>query len=78
MIRFFLFCILLIGNISLLSKDTTLFKIVTSPVAIKILTKVNGNVVVSRHDGVFEFDGEKFIKTNIQEKNLKLLFNKFN
>lgn len=75
MIRLLLFCILLIGNISLLSKDTTLFKIVTSPVAIKILTKVNGNVVVSRHDGVFEFDGEKFIKTNIQEKNLKILFN---
>jgi hypothetical protein len=60
-------------NVFLFGGDTTLYKIVTSPTSIRILTKVNGKVIVSRHDGVFEFDGENFIKTSIEEKNLKII-----
>lgn len=65
----------MLSNLLLSGKDTTLYKIVTSPVSVRIITKVNGKVVVSRHDGVFEFDGENFIKTNIKEKNLKITHN---
>ena len=73
MFKFNLFCIFLMTNVFLFGGDTTLYKIVTSPTSIRILTKVNGKVIVSRHDGVFEFDGENFIKTSIEEKNLKII-----
>jgi len=70
MFKFNLFCVFLLINISSFARDTTLYKIVSSPKPIKLLTKVSGKIVVSRYDGVFEFDGENFIKTDFKVKNL--------
>jgi hypothetical protein len=51
-------------------KDTTLYKIVTSPKPIKSLSNKNGRILVVRYDGVFEFDGDNFFKTNIKEEEI--------
>jgi hypothetical protein len=48
---------------------------VSSPKPIKLLTKVSGKIVVSRYDGVFEFDGENFFKTKIKEEKIEVTKN---
>jgi hypothetical protein len=62
-------------NIPLFGRDTTLYKIVTSTKPIRNLTKLNGNIIVTRYDGVFEFDGENFFKTKIKEESIKVKYN---
>ena len=67
MYKLCVFLILLGFNIPLFGRDTTLYKIVTSTKPIRSLTKSNGNIIVTRYDGVFEFDGENFFKTSINK-----------
>jgi hypothetical protein len=55
----------------LIGRDTLLFKIVTSPKFIRVFTKYNGALIVSCYDGVYEFDGENFIKSALREKKIK-------
>jgi hypothetical protein len=62
-------------NIPLFGRDTTLYKIVTSTKPIRSLTKINGNIIVTRYDGLFEFDGENFFKTKIKEESIKVKYN---
>ena len=69
------FLMLLGINIPLFGRDTTLYKIVTSTKPIRNLTKLNGNIIVTRYDGVFEFDGENFFKTKIKEESIKVKYN---
>lgn len=68
MYKLYAFFILLGINIHLFGRDTTLFKIVTSTKPIRSLTKLDGNIIIIRYDGVFEFDGENFFKTKIKRK----------
>jgi hypothetical protein len=75
MYRLCIFLVLLGINIPLFGRDTTLYKIVTSTKPIRSLTKLNGNIVVTRYDGVFEFDGENFFKTKIKEESVKVKYN---
>lgn len=75
MYKLCVFLILLGINIPLFGRDTTLFKIVTSTKPIRSLTKLNGNIIVTRYDGVFEFDGENFFKTKIKEESIKVKYN---
>ena len=74
MYRLCIFLVLLGINIPLFGRDTTLYKIVTSTKPIRSLTKLNGNIVVTRYDGVFEFDGENFFKTKIKEESVKVKY----
>ena len=71
MYKLYVFFFILLGiNIHLFGRDTTLFKIVTSTKPIRSLTKSNGNIIVTRYDGVFEFDGENLIikgKTKLEK-----------
>ena len=75
MYKLCVFLILLGINIPLFGRDTTLYKIVTSTKPIRSLTKSNGNIIVTRYDGVFEFDGENFFKTSINKENVKVTNN---
>jgi hypothetical protein len=75
MYKLYAFFILLGINIHLFGRDTTLFKIVTSTKPIRSLTKLDGNIIVTRYDGVFEFDGENFFKTKIKEETIKVKYN---
>ena len=75
MYKLYAFFILLGINIHLFGRDTTLFKIVTSTKPIRSLTKLDGNIIVTRYDGVFEFDGENFFKTKIKEETIKVNYN---
>jgi len=75
MYKLCVFLILLSINIPLFGRDTTLYKIVTSTKPIRSLTKINGNIIVTRYDGLFEFDGENFFKTKIKEESIKVKYN---
>jgi hypothetical protein len=75
MYKLCVFLILLGFNIPLFGRDTTLYKIVTSTKPIRSLTKSNGNIIVTRYDGVFEFDGENFFKTSINKEKVKVTNN---
>lgn len=75
MYKLYAFFILLGINIHLFGRDTTLFKIVTSTKPIRSLTKLDGNIIIIRYDGVFEFDGENFFKTKIKEETIKVNYN---
>ena len=75
MYKLCVFLVLLGINIPLFGRDTTLYKIVTSTKPIRSLTKSNGNIIVTRYDGVFEFDGENFFKTSINKEKVKVINN---
>ncbi|MFN6077726.1 MAG: hypothetical protein ACK48I_00795, partial [Bacteroidota bacterium] len=75
MYKLCVFLVLLGINIPLFGRDTTLYKIVTSTKPIRSLTKSNGNIIVTRYDGVFEFDGENFFKTRINKEKVKVINN---
>jgi hypothetical protein len=75
MYKLCVFLILLGINIPLFGRDTTLYKIVTSTKPIRSLTKLNGNIIVTRYDGVFEFDGENFFKISINKEKIKVTNN---
>jgi len=72
MYKLYAFVFLLIINVPLLGRDTTIYKIVTSAKPIRNLTNKNGSIIVVRYDGVFEFDGENFFKTDIREEEIKI------
>ena len=75
MYKLCVFLVLLGINKPLFGRDTTLYKIVTSTKPIRSLTKSNGNIIVTRYDGVFEFDGENFFKTSINKEKVKVTNN---
>lgn len=52
----------LIG-ILLSGRDTALFKIITSPLPVRHMTSIAGKIIITRYDGIFEFDGEFFKKS---------------
>lgn len=73
--KFYLVFFLLLCFFPSIGKDTTLFKIITSPKPIKEIIKVNGKIIAKRIDGNFEFDGENFTKINLKNSNTNIIFN---
>lgn len=73
--KFYLVFFLLLCFFPSIGKDTTLFKIITSPKPIKEIIKVNGKIIAKRIDGNFEFDGENFTKINLKNSNTDIIFN---
>ena len=56
--------------ITLSGRDTTLFKIITSPTPIRHMTNIDGKIILARYDGIFEFDGENFNESTYEYKDL--------
>lgn len=56
--------------ITLSGRDTTLFKIITSPTPIRHMTNIDGKIILARYDGIFEFDGENFKESSYEFKDL--------
>ena len=69
--KIILFSIYFFHTFFLEGRDTTLVNIITSPVPIRHLKNVNGKIIVSRYDGVFEFDGENFKKSSYDNDLIK-------
>lgn len=70
MIKYLTFFVCFFHLITLSGRDTTLFKIITSPTPIRHMTKIDGKIILARYDGIFEFDGENFKESNYEYKDL--------
>ena len=68
--RYSLFFISFFYIITLSGRDTTLFKIITSPTPIRHMVKIDGKIILARYDGIFEFDGENFNESNYEYNDL--------
>ena len=70
MIKYLTFFVCFFHLITLSGRDTTLFKIITSPTPIRHMTNIDGKIILARYDGIFEFDGENFKESNYEYKDL--------
>lgn len=62
-----LFWIFILFSVSIRAQDTVLVKIITSPNPIReLITDSYGRIYVKTTKGVFEFDGENFLETDIK------------
>ena len=68
--RYRLFFILFFYIITLSGRDTTLFKIITSPTPIRHMDNIEGKIILARYDGIFEFDGENFNESRYEYNDL--------
>lgn len=57
-------------------RDTTLIKIMTSPIPIRHMNNLNGKIIVVRYDGIFEFDGENFKETSYKYEDIRASLDK--
>jgi hypothetical protein len=55
----------------LFGRDTTCYKIITSPTPIRHMTNIDGKIILTRYDGIFEFDGENIKKSNYAYKDIR-------
>ncbi|MDP5090285.1 MAG: hypothetical protein NWQ18_08040, partial [Saprospiraceae bacterium] len=70
MTKYLTFFVCFFHLITLSGRDTTLFKIITSPTPIRHMTNIDGKIILARYDGIFEFDGENFKESNYEYKDL--------
>ena len=70
MTKYLLFFICFFYLITLSGRDTTLFKIITSPTPIRHMTNIEGKIILARYDGIFEFDGENFNESSYEYSDL--------
>ena len=70
MIKYSLLFISFFCLLTLSGRDTTLFKIITSPTPIRHMVKIEGKIILARYDGIFEFDGENFNKSSYEYSDL--------
>lgn len=65
----------LIG-ILLSGRDTALIKIITSPLPVRHMTSMDGKIIITRYDGIFEFDGEFFKKSKYKYSDINATLEK--
>lgn len=70
MTKYLLLVICFFYLITLSGRDTTLFKIITSPTPIRHMSNIDGKIILTRYDGIFEFDGENFSKSKFEYKDI--------
>jgi len=70
MVKYCLFIICFFDLITLSGRDTTLYKIITSPTPVRHMTNIDGKIIVTRYDGIFEFDGENFKESSYGIKDI--------
>jgi len=70
MTKYLLLVICFFYLITLSGRDTTLFKIITSPTPIIHMSNIDGKIILTRYDGIFEFDGENFSKSKFEYKDI--------
>jgi ligand-binding sensor domain-containing protein len=76
MTKYLTFFVCFFQLITLSGRDTTLFKIITSPTPIRHMTNIDGKIILARYDGIFEFDGENFKESNYEYKDLAVSLEK--
>lgn len=69
--KIIILCICFLHICSLDGRDTTLIKIITSPVPIRHMNNLNGKIIVVRYDGIFEFDGENFKESSYKYEDIR-------
>ena len=70
MTKYLTFFVCFFHLITLSGRDTTLFKIITSPTPIRHMTNIEGKIILARYDGIFEFDGENFNESSYEYSDL--------
>jgi len=64
--KIIIFSLCFLNLFSITGRDTTLIKIMTSPVPIRHMCNINGKIIMARYDGIFEFDGKSFKESKVK------------